>query len=126
MTSTPAADGDEQGPIASARGEDGDQRHCANQRSHRHGRDEPMRMLDPGVQLGRRHQSPKQSGQSGQPSPESVARTSPPTAIRTKVAAAAAMASLANRVKGSSATGKAGTMVWGAGRVARRSGAPPA
>ena len=43
-------------------------------------------------------QSPKQSGQSGQPSPESVARTRPPTAIRTKVATAAATASLANRV----------------------------
>ncbi len=40
----------------------------------------------------------KQPGQSGHASPESVARTSPPTAIRTKVATAAASASLANRV----------------------------
>jgi hypothetical protein len=44
----------------------------------------------------------KQPGQSGHPRPESVARTSPPALIRTKVATAAAMASLAKRVKGSS------------------------
>ena len=45
---------------------------------------------------------PKQRGQSGQPSPESVARTRPPTAISTKVAAMVTTARRRNRVKGSS------------------------